>query len=50
MFISRIEIRNWRNFNQAEADLRRALSAFFAVRASDTNDELDAIDEELARR
>ncbi|MCB9539827.1 MAG: AAA family ATPase [Myxococcales bacterium] len=23
MFISRIEIRNWRNFNQAEADLRR---------------------------
>lgn len=35
-------------WEDAEADLRRALSAFFAVRASDTNDELDAIDEELA--
>jgi len=35
-------------WEDAEADLRRALNAFFAVRASDTNDELDAIDEEFS--
>lgn len=37
-------------WEDAEADLRRSLHAFFAVRASNTNDELDAIDEEFAPR
>ncbi|SHJ32370.1 peptidyl-dipeptidase Dcp [Tessaracoccus bendigoensis DSM 12906] len=35
-------------WEDAGADLRRALNAFYAVRSSDTNDELDAIDEEFA--
>ena len=37
-------------WDDAEATLRRALNAFYAVHASDRSPELDAIDEEMSPR